>query len=464
MGAYIRTHGGLVPSSTAALLTGPYRIAAYQCTVSCVLTNKMGMGTFRAPGRYESCFIRERLLDMVAADLQLDPVALRFKNLLQPTEMPYTLGMTRPGVNTVFDSGNYPLALQQALAKIDYDTLKSFQGTCRNGKYHGIGIGCFVKNTGLGPYEGARIVIHSDHQVTVSLGITTLGQGHETTMAQICADSLGVPFASIQVLHGDTDLMPYGVGTFGSRGTVMAGNAVYLAGQKLRHRLLELAGRYLNIAPAQLAFTNGCIHHQERDASEPLLQLKDLVRLAATTSAYRGDEPGLEATAYFHSEHLTYSYGAHVAHVAVDAETGKLDVLRYVVVEDVGRCINPLLVHGQAVGGAVQGIGGTILEELAYDTNGQLLAGTLMDYLLPTTQDAPAIEDVLLQDAPSPHNPLGVKGAGEGGIVATGAALANAVAQALASLGVQVCDLPLSPNRISAWMRQAQPPTQALTP
>ena len=457
MGAYIRTHGGLVPSSTAALLTGPYRIPAYECTVSCVMTNKMGLGTFRAPGRYESCFIRERLLDMVAADLQLDPVELRLKNFVQPTDMPYTVGATRPGSPpTVFDSGNYPMALQRALDEIDYDALRSLQGTCRDGKYHGIGIGCFVKNTGLGPYEGARVVVQGANQVAVYLGITTLGQGHETTMAQICADSLGVPLQSISVFHGSTDLMPYGVGTFASRGTVMAGNAVHLTGQKLRAKILALAGRYLNLDPAHLEFQQGQVYRQGVAGQRPLLGLDDLVRLAAPTSPYSGDEPGLEATAYFTSEQLTYSYGTHVAHVAVDPETGKLDVLRYVVVEDIGRCINPLLVHGQAVGGAVQGIGATILEELVYDDQGQLLTGTFMDYTLPTSQDAPHVDDVILEEAPSPHNPLGVKGAGEGGIVATGAALANAVAQALAPLGVQVTALPLSPNRIREWLQHAE--------
>jgi CO/xanthine dehydrogenase Mo-binding subunit len=272
-------------------------------------------------------------------------------------------------------------------------------------------------------------------------------------MAQICADSLGVPFESIRVRHGSTDLMPYGVGTFGSRGTVMAGNAVYLAGQKLRSKILALAGRYLNLAVEQLEFRNGSVYRQGDTSADPLLGLQELLRLAAPASPYSGEEPGLDVTAYFNSDQLTYSYGAHVAHVAVDPETARLEVLRYVVVEDVGRCINPLLVHGQAVGGAVQGIGATVLEELAYDANGQLLAGTLMDYLLPTTQDAPAIDDVVLEEAPSPHNPLGVKGAGEGGIVATGAALANAVAQALAPFGVQVRDLPLSPQRLSAWLR-----------
>jgi aerobic carbon-monoxide dehydrogenase large subunit len=310
-----------------------------------------------------------------------------------------------------------------------------------------------VKNTGLGPYEGARVVVSGADKIAVYLGITSLGQGHETTMAQICADSLGVPMESITVFHGSTDLMPFGVGTFASRGTVMAGNAIHLACQKLRDKILMIAGRYLNIDATHLEFRDGQV--RRRDSAEvALLGLDDLVRLAGPTSPYSIEEPGLETTAYFKSDQLTYSYGTHAVHVAVDPQTGKIDVLRYVVVEDVGRCINPLLVHGQAVGGAVQGIGATLLEELVYGENGQLLSGTFMDYLLPTSTDAPAIDSVILEAAPSPLNPLGVKGAGEGGIVATGAALANAVAHALAPLGVQVRELPLSPDRIRAWIRE----------
>jgi carbon-monoxide dehydrogenase large subunit len=454
MGAYIRTHGGLVPSSTAALLTGPYRIPAYQCTVSCVMTNKMGLGTFRAPGRYESCFIRERLLDMVAADLQIDPVELRFKNFIQPSEMPYTVGQTRPNTPpTVFDSGNYPSALQHALDQIDYASLKPWQGRYQDGKYHGIGLGCFVKNTGQGPFEAARVVVSGVEKIAVYLGITSLGQGHETTMAQICADSLEVPLESFTIFHGSTDLMPFGVGTFGSRGTVMAGNAVHLACQKVRDKALAIAGRYLECDATQLVFRRGQIYRQGAE-EQALLGLDDLVRLAGPASPYHLEEPGLEATAYFNSNQLTYSYGAHVAHVAVDPETGQLEVLRYVVVEDIGRCINPLLVHGQAIGAAVQGIGATILEELVYDDHGQLLSGTLLDYALPTSMDVPAIDSIILEEAPSPLNPLGVKGAGEGGIAATGAALANAVSHALAPLGIQVTELPLSPDRIRRWIRE----------
>ena len=459
MGAYIRTHGGLVPSSAASLLTGPYRVPAYQATVSCVITNKMGMGTYRAPGRYESCFIRERFLDMVASDLDIDPIELRRRNLIQPEEMPYTLGATRPGIPAVIDSGNYPLALKTALDGIDYDSIKSLQGTVHNGRYHGIGIGCFVKSTGLGPYEGARIVIGGENQVTVYLGITTMGQGHETTMAQICSDYLGVPMESISVRHGSTDLMPYGVGTFGSRGTVMAGSAVLLASQKLRDKILSIASRYLDVNADRLSFHDGALYRQGETA--PRLSLDELVNLAKPDSPYNPGDPGLEATDYFKCTDLTYAYGVHATHIAVDPETGKIDILRYVVVEDVGQVINPLIVSGQAIGSAVQGIGGTILEELVYDENGQFISGSLMDYALPTSRDVPTIEDITLDTGPSSLNPLGAKGAGEGGIVATGAALANAVSHALAPQGVQVQELPLSPNQIRTWLRSeatVQPP------
>jgi aerobic carbon-monoxide dehydrogenase large subunit len=459
MGAYIRTHGGLVPSSTAALLTGPYHIPAYQCTVSCVMTNKMGLGTYRAPGRYESCFIRERLLDMVAADLGIDPVELRLQNFIRPSEMPYTVGQTRPdGPPTVFDSGDYPSAFRRALEQIDYATLQPLQGRRQDGKYHGIGLGCFVKNTGQGPFEGARVVVSGANQIAVYLGITSLGQGHETTMAQICADTLGLPLGTFTIFHGGTDMMPFGVGTFGSRGTVMAGNAVHLACLKLRDKALDLAGRYLGLDAAQLVFRHGQVYRQGAE-DHGLLGLDELVRLAGPAGPYQLEDPGLEATAYFRSSQLTYSYGAHVAHVAVDPETGKVEVRRYVVVEDIGRCINPLIVHGQTVGAAVQGIGATILEELVYGDNGQLLSGTFMDYTLPTSTDAPPIDSIILEEAPSPLNPLGVKGAGEGGIVATGAALANAVSHALASLGIQVTELPLSPDRIRGWIRASTTPS-----
>ena len=454
MGSHIRTHGGLVPASTAGVLPGPYRVPAYEAHIRCVMTNKMGVGTYRAPGRYESCYFRERMLDMVAEDLGMDPIDLRRKNLIQPEEIPYELGPTRPGIaSTVFDSGDYPRAMEHALEKFGWDELQPLQGRKRDGRYHGIGIGWFVKNTGLGPSEGARIAITGPESVAVYLGIATLGQGHETIMAQICADSLGVPMEWITVFHGHTDLMPWGGGTYSSRGTVMAGNAVHLTAEALKRRLLVVASRRLETDPAGLEFHSGKVHAAGTD--QPLLGLGDLLEMTRPGKA-PGDVPGLEATEYFHNNLLTYTYGGHLVHLTVDPETGLIDILRYLVLEDVGRAVNPLLVHGQALGAAAQGIGGTLLEELAYNEDGQLLTTTLLDYPLPSSMEIPPVESIITEYSPSPLNPLGVKGAGEGGIVACGAALANAVSNALSSLHIQIKELPLSPDRIRALVREAE--------
>ena len=452
MGAYVRTHGGLVPCSTAALLTGPYRIPNYRAKIHLVVTNKTGLGTFRAPGRYESCFYRERMLDLMAEDLKIDPVELRLKNLIRPDEIPYEVGITRPGSGpTILDSGNYPSALKRGLEEFGYEKLQPLQGRLENGRYHGTGIACFVKNTGgLEPYEGARIVIGDRNDVSVYLSISVLGQGHETAMAQICADALGVPMDWITVYHGNTDTTPFGWGTFASRGTVMCGSAVHLAGQKLKQKILGVAAEQLGDDASTLELRDGKIYRTSTEA--PPVELNEIAAQVRHSGMLNQGFPELEETAYFHSSQMTYSYGVHLAHVAVDAETGMMEVLKYLVVEDVGRCINPLLVHGQTVGSAVQGIGGTMLEELIYDDNGQLLTGSLMDYLLPTSTDVPDIGSVILEEAPSPLNPLGVKGAGEGGIVGTGAALANALSHALSDFGVQVKALPLTPDRIRAWI------------
>ena len=456
MGAHIRTHGGLVPASTAGVLPGPYRIPAYEAHIHCVMTNKMGVGTYRAPGRYESCYFRERLLDMVAADLGMDPIDLRRKNLIQPEEIPYELGPTRPGLaSTVFDSGDYPRALEHALERFGYDELKPLQGKKQDGRYHGIGIGWFVKNTGLGPSEGARIAIAGPESVAVYLGIATLGQGHETVMAQICADGLGVPIEWITVFHGSTDLMPWGGGTYSSRGTVMAGSAVHLTAEALKGRLLQVASQRLETDPAGLEFHGGKVHAAGTD--QPLLGLGELLEMTRPGKVAGGEAPGLEATEYFHTDKLTYTYGGHLVHLTVDPETGMVEILRYLVLEDVGRAVNPLLVHGQALGAAAQGIGGTMLEELVYNEDGQLLTTTLLDYPLPSSMEIPPVESIITEYSPSPLNPLGVKGAGEGGIVACGAALANAVSHALSSFGIQIKDLPLTPDRLRRLIREANP-------
>ena len=487
LGGYVRTHGASVPTSTTALLTGPYNIPNYGWDVKCVLTNKVGMGTFSAPGRYESCFFRERMFDIVAADLDIDPTEFRLKNLIPPEMMPYEVGQTRPeSYSIIYDSGDYPELLRQALEGIDYQTLKPTIGRSADGKYHGVGTACFVKSTGTGdPGEGARIVVTSaggpfqgplpgergmemypgqteeaappQAEVAVYLGIATMGQGHETIFAQICADGLGVPMESVTVYHGSTDLTPYGGGTYASRGTTLAGNAVYGAAQKLRDRTLAVAAAYLDVDPSELELTGGQIRRKgSSEGSGMDLTLADVLRLAAPASRYNLGEAGLEATHYFRSPQELYPCGAHAVHVAVDSETGEIDILRYVIAEDVGHVINPLLLNGQITGAAAQGVGATILEELVYDEQGQPLAGTFMDYLLPTATDIPDFDTKVLDLAPSPLNPLGVKGGGEIGIVATGAALSNAVSSALAPLGVQVRTLPLSPDNVRRLIREAR--------
>ena len=451
MGAYARTHGCLLPAHTAGLLTGPYHVPAYYGGVNCVMTNKMGAGTYRAPGFFEGCFIRERLLDMMAQDLGMDPAELRFKNFVQPSEMPYTVGPTRiDGTMTKYDSGDYPSAFQRALDEIGYKELKALGRQGQDGRLHGIGVAPYVEPTGGGPFEGARILAKEGGQVEVYLGITTMGQGHETVMAQICADSLGVPMDIISVFHGNTDYLPSSIGTFGSRATVMAGSAIHLASIKLKSKLLQVAANYLDTVSESLVFVNGQVYRAGAEADPALLDLPAIVQLAESGSRIDLEEPDLEATEYFRNTEYTYPYGTHIAHVAVDPETGMLEILKYIVVEDMGRCINPMTAHGQTVGGTAQGIGGALLEELVYSEDGQLLAGSLVDYLLPTSLDIPNIESVILEDAPSPLNPLGVKGAGEGPLIPTGAALANAVSDAI---GAQVTDLPLSPNRIRQLLR-----------
>ena len=451
IGAYVRTHGVIVSTLTASNMAGPYRVPNYQGQVVCLVTNKVGMGTYRGPGGYEQSFFRERLLDMMAQDLNVDLVELRLKNLITPEEMPYDTGIdSRVMPHTIYDSGDYPAALEAALDAIDYQGIKHLQGQLVEGKRHGIGFGCMVEPTGVGPFEGARVVVAGPDQVAVYLGVATMGQGHETAIAQICADGLGVPMDHVAFHHRDTDQMPYGIGTFASRVTVMGGNAVYQAAQQLRQKILRIAGGYLDVPPEQLELVDGQVRRVGATFEGPLLDLGQVLELAGPASRYNQGEMGLESTYYFRADQIPYAYGAHAAHIAVDPETCKIEVLDYVVVEDVGRVINPLLVRGQVLGAAAQGIGATILEDLAYDSSGQPLATTFMDYLLPTSTDMPPVQSIELDKAPSPLNPLGVKGAGEGGIVCTGASLANAVSHAL---GVQVHDLPLSPDKLRALAR-----------
>jgi carbon-monoxide dehydrogenase large subunit len=451
MGAYARTNGGVVPAKAAQFLPGPYRIANVGCEVIALVTSKTPVGTYRGPGRFEANFFRERLIDLMAADLGLDPAAVRLGNLLTPAELPFDVGPLVPyEAPSEYDTGDYPSALRHALDAIDYPRLAAMSGRLVDGRRHGVGIGCFVESSGAGPAETARIVVTGAARVALYTGCASSGQGLETWMAQILADVLEIPFEWIRVFHGTTSFVDEGYGTYHSRAVVVGGSAVVVAAQALIEQVRALAAERAGLEPAALLWRRGAVHR--RDGGEDAPPLLDLAALAREDSA--AAKAAREAVGRFRPGKLTYTYGAHIAHVAVDPETGQTEVLRLVTVEDVGRAINPLLVHGQAVGAAVQGLSGAFHERLAYDEAGQLVTGTLADYALPTAATFPAIDALTLQEAPSRLNPLGAKGAGEGGIVAVGAAAANAVAAALAPLGVVIRDLPLSAPALAALLRR----------
>jgi carbon-monoxide dehydrogenase large subunit len=443
MGAYVRTNGGVVPAKAAQFLPGPYRIPHFACEVRAVVTNKTPTGTYRGPGRFEANFFRERLLDLTASDLGLDPAELRLRNLITPAELPWTIGTLVPyEASGAYDGGDYGAALRRALEASDYARLAKDNGRLVDGKLRGIGIGCFVESSGAGPAESARIVVGAPGRVELYSGCASSGQGHETVMAQILADALAIPFDWITVFHGSTSHVAEGWGTYHSRTVVVGGSAVAAAAATLKAQLVTLAASRTGLDAAALECRGSDVYRRDGVGERPVLALTDA--------------SGLEAVGKFTTTALTYTYGAHVAHVAVDPDTGATDVLRLVTVEDVGRAINPAIVHGQAHGAAVQGLSGAFLEELVYDETGQLVTGTLADYALPTAADFPSIESITLEDAPSTSNPLGAKGAGEGGIVATGAAAANAVAAALASTGVVVRELPLSAKNLARLVADAR--------
>jgi len=441
MGAYIRTNGGVVPAKAAQFLPGPYRIRDIALEVQAYVTNKTPVGTYRGPGRFEANFFRERLLDMVAVDLGIDRAEIRRRNLISEDQLPWDAGRLVPyETRAAFDSGDYPQALARCLEEIGWADKQHLQGALVGGRYHGLGIGCFVESGGAGPRENAKIQIASDGSIIVSVGSSMLGQGLETVQAQIAADVLSVPIERIRVLHGSTTLLHEGFGTYHSRGVVMGGSAVLDAAKRLKEMLIEAASDHLGRPNVELVLKDGRVEIAGGDGV-------DFATLAASTS--------LTADGSFSNTVRTYSYGSHAAHVAVDPRTGIVSLLDYVAVEDVGRVMNPLIVHGQAIGALVQGLGGVFLDHLIYDSEGQLLNGSLADYLVPTATDFPQIRAVTLELKPSPSNPLGAKGAGEGGIVPVAAATANAIAAALVPMGVTIRDMPLSPARLWKSIQEA---------
>ena len=438
-GAYMRTHAATVPDLAAAMLPGPYRVPAYRATAHIRLTNKTPCGTYRAPGRYESTFVRERLLDAIAAKVGVDKVEIRKRNLISKSAMPYTLGLDTLGTQIVYDSGDYALLLDKALKAAGWDALQKQLGERRkNGERVGAGIAMFVEKSGLGPFDTVRVEIKPDGTIEVITGVASIGQGVETVIAQICADTLGVDYANIRVTHGQTDRIARGMGAFASRVTVMCGEATRLAADKLRTRVLEAAAELMQSRADALDIVNGDIVRAHGPG--PSMPLAELARTLPD---------GLSAEDTFESTHMVYPYGVHVAAVRVDADTGDVAIERYVIAYDIGKAVNPKLVEGQIAGGLAQGVGGALLEEFRYDENGEPLSVTFADYLMPTAREIPEISILLSEDAPSPLNPLGLKGAGEGGANPVGAAIASAIDDALQRPGL-VTQLPVTPQRLKA--------------
>jgi len=443
LGAYLRTVGATASRNITQVMSGPYRIPHIHIDVALLMTNKTPSGTYRAPGRFEADFFRERLLDIAARDLGLDRVDFRRRNLISEAEMPYPLAKVLVlDIETECDSGDYQITLDRCLSEFDWAAKAKLQGRLIDGRYHGVGIGCYLEGGGSGPRETARLKLESDGSVSVFVGSSSVGQGIETVFAQIAADALEIQIDRINgVFHGSTDHVTEGFGSYSSRSVVMGGSAIVLAASDFREAIRAAAAKRLGCTPNDIEIDHDMAIAPDRTS----IAFADLAA------------EGISVERSYASNKRTYSYGAHAVHVAVDPKTGHVELIDYVAVEDVGRIINPLTLHGQCVGAVVQGLGGVFLEHFVYDEDGQLLTGSLADYLMPTASDFPTIRAIALELKPSPHNPLGAKGAGEGGIIPVGGVVANAVAAALAPLGAEPRELPLSPARVWQLIADARP-------
>jgi carbon-monoxide dehydrogenase large subunit len=463
LGAYIRTHGAVVPSHASASFPGPYRVRNYRVQAAAILTNKTPSGTLRAPGMFEANFARERAVDLLAGKLGLDPLEFRRRNLIGPGEMPWFVGTESVRRPTIFDSGDFPDIFARTVAELGWEKtpVPPQEGAIRRGR----GLAVLVEPSALGPFEGGRVEIDPGGNVEVVTGATSQGQGHETTLAQVVAEVLGVPIERIRVRHGDTALIPHGGGTYASRAAVMAGASLFEAAQKVRAKAIRVAAEKLEAAETDLEFRDGRVEvigvpgrGLALGAIARMLSPGNPELLRPPKDTAIADHEGLAATAYVRAVPSgTSVFAVHAAEVAVDVETGQIQVERYVVGCDVGRALNPMIVEGQIVGGVVQGIGGTLLEELAYDEFGQLQSGTLADYLLPSVHEVPAITALVFERVRSATNPLGVKGVGEVGPSGVAAAIGNAVARAL-GVGARIRALPITPERVLAAAAERGPP------
>ncbi|RCV53293.1 aerobic carbon-monoxide dehydrogenase large subunit [Marinitenerispora sediminis] len=485
-GAYL-PYGVIVPLVTSTQLLGPYRPGAYRVEFDSLYTTTVIVTPYRGAGRPQGVFAMERTMDAIAARLGLDRARVRSVNLIQPDEMPYDQGLVfQDGRPLIYDSGDYPAALAALLDLVGWDDFPAQRERARaEGRRIGIGLACYVEGTGPGPYEGGHVQVETSGRVRVATGLTSQGQGHQTILAQIVADELGVPISDISVTTGDTRRMPYSVGTYASRGAVMSGSAVALAARRLRDKALRIAGDALEADPDDLEIVGGRVRVKGSPASgmdlgtvavlaNPLRYAFDEASRAATQfggpadfdrpPVAPDDAPGLEGTDFYSPLRCTFASGMHAAIVETDPETAEIRILRYCVVHDCGRLVNPLIVEGQIHGGVAQGVAGALYERMAYDSDGQLLNASFMDFLMPYASEVPAVEIDHLE-TPSPLNPLGIKGAGEAGVIPGAAVLAAAVEDAE---GFPITRMPISPSELFHLRRRFAsgeiPPLRARRP
>jgi carbon-monoxide dehydrogenase large subunit len=456
-GAY-DPYGLTIPINSQCTLLGPYDIPHYDSEFTAVFTNKTIVTPVRGAGRQHGVFVSERLLDLAARELRIDRVEIRRRNLLAPDRFPVNHEiMFQDSAPLVYDSGDYLPTLDQAAEMIGYEQfVREEQPKLRaEGRCVGVGVACYVEGTGIGPYEGARVTVEPSGKVRCATGVGTQGQGHFTVFAQLVADVLGVDVEDVRVVTGDTREFHWGTGTFASRGAVVAGSACHAAAMAVREKVLNLGSSVLGVPRDRLELAGGRVF--DRDATERGLSLGELSGKAnPLRGAVRpGTEPGLESTAYFGPDRGSTASGVHAMIVEVDRETATVEIKRYLVVHDCGTIINPMLVEGQIHGGVAQGIGNAFYEQLMYDEQGQLLNASFMDYLIPTATDVPTIETAH-RETPSPYNPVGLKGVGEAGCIPTGALFAQAIEDALAGSGIEITEIPLSPNRLFELIEAAK--------
>ena len=465
-GAYI-PYGLIVPIITSTQLLGPYKPGVYRVEFDSLYTNTVIVTPYRGAGRPQGCFVMERVMDAIAAERGLDRTVVRRRNFIAPDEMPYDQGLVfQDGRPLVYDSGDFPASLDKLKELVGWDDFTAYRDRARaQGRTVGIGLACYVEGTGVGPYEGGHLRVETDGTVVVSTGLTSQGQGHQTMLAQIVADELGVPFERVRVTTGDTRRFKYAVGTFASRTAVMSGSAVALTARRVREKALAIAAQALEVDATDLEVVDGHVQVKGSPSSQidlgAVAVLSNPLRYAFDEAAARatqfaapadpdrppieaGERPGLEGTEYYSPPRSTFANGMHAVVVETDADTAEIKVLRYCVVHDCGTLINPMIVEGQIHGGVAQGVGGALYERMEYAPDGQLLNASFMDFLMPYATEVPEIEiDHLV--TPSPLNPLGVKGAGEAGVIPGAAAIASAIEDAEE---ITITRMPISPSEL----------------